>query len=246
MRHDVRDVILLRQNVDRATHGSGDVLAHRVHVLLGRLRLKNLIRRNLQGAEEQFLDLTRVIQLRHHGRPLHDRLNLGKPLRLREDRGVADGHHIQRPVEVRRVDLQPFNLGLHILFGQIGRVDAVEDLEAASHRVVQARMDAAEHDHTLLNQGHRRADRLVRVLVAQFLERSLHHTLTGIHQEAQKLKQRGARRVERHGHGKLANIVNKRPTLHLDHFGRLEVNRLTAGAALQLEQGRHVLDVRAV
>ena len=122
----------------------------------------------------------------------------------------------------------------------------MQDLETPGHRVVQASVNARKHHHTLLNQGHRGADRLVGVLVAQLLEGSLDDTLTGIHQEPQKLEQRRARRVERHRHGELAHVIDKSPAFHLDHFGRLEVDRLPARATLELQEGGDVLDVGAI
>ena len=107
-------------------------------------------------------------------------------------------------------------------------------------------MDAGEYHHPLLNQRHCRADRLIGVLVAQLLKAGLHNALAGVHQEAQQLKQRGARRIERHRHGELTHVINQRAALHLHHFSRLKVNGLAARAALEFQQGGDVLDVGAV
>ena len=111
---------------------------------------------------------------------------------------------------------------------------------------MQARVDGAEHHHALLDQCQRGTDRGVGVLVAQLFERGLHHTLARVHQKAEQLEQRGARAVERQGHGQLANVVDKRAAFELDHLGGLQVDGLSARAALEFEQRGDVLNVRRV
>ena len=61
MRHNVGDVILLWQHINRLPHRCGHVFADRVHIVLGRLRLKHLIIRDFEGAKEHLLDFARVI-----------------------------------------------------------------------------------------------------------------------------------------------------------------------------------------
>ena len=246
VRLDVRHVVLLGQHVDRAAHRCGHVLAHRVDVVLAWLGLQHVVRAELQVAQEHFLDLAQVVHLRHGGRALLHGLDLGEALGLAEDGRVAHGHNVHRTVEVLGLDVQAAFHGLDIFLGQVRAVDPVQDLEHAGHRVVQARVDRAEHHHALLDERQGRAHRGVGVLVRQLLERGLHHALAGVHQEAEQLEQRGARAVERQRHGQLANVVDQGAALDLDHLGRLHVDRLAAGPALELEQRRDVLDVGRV
>ena len=133
MRHDVRHVILLRHDINRPPHGGRDILADRVHVLGCRQRLQHFIRWHLEGAEEHLLHLPHVVHLRQGASTLHDRLHLGEALRFREDRRVADGDDIKRPIKVCRLNLNASILRLNILLSQIGAVDAVQDLEAPRH-----------------------------------------------------------------------------------------------------------------
>ena len=171
---------------------------------------------------------------------------MGKTLRFGKNCRVTDWNHVEGAVKIRRINFEAVNLIFDVLFGQVRRVNPVQNLKTPGHRVVQAGVNAREHDHALLDQGHCGADRLVGVLIAQLLKGSLDDTLTGLHQKAQKLKQRRARRVERHWHGDLADVVNHRAAVHLDHFGRLEVDRLPTRATLELQQGGDVLDVGTI
>ena len=246
MRLDVGHVVLLGQHVDRAAKRCGHVLAHRVDVILARLRLQHVVRAELQIAQEHFFDLAQVVHLRHGGRAGLNSLDLGKALGLAEDGRVADRHNVHRAVEVLGFDVQAVFHGLDVFLGQVRAVDPVQDLEHAGHRVVQARVDGAEHHHALLDERQGRAHRGVGILVGQLLERGLHHTLAGVHQEAEQLEQRGARAVERQGHGQLANVVDQGAALDLDHLGRLHVDRLASRATLELEQRGDVLDVGRV
>ena len=100
MHFEVRHVVLLRHHVHGPTHSGCDVLAHGVDVLLARLGLQDVVLVQLHAAQKHLLDLALVVHLRHHGGALQQRLDLRKPLRLAEDGGVADRHHIQRPVKI--------------------------------------------------------------------------------------------------------------------------------------------------
>ena len=108
-------------------------------------------------------------------------------------------------------------------------------------------MDRGEHGHALLDQGERRADWRVRVLVGEVVHRRADHALACIDHKAEQLEQGRRRRVERDRHGQLADVVHVEATLDLFDLRRLDVQRLAATcAALQLEHRRDVLDVRAV
>ena len=102
---EVSHVVLPWDDKDRATHGGGNILADGVYVLRAGLCLQHLIRTDLQIAKEHLLHFPLVIHLRNYCRPLHDRLNLRKPLCFTEDSWIADRDDIHRAIKVRRLNL---------------------------------------------------------------------------------------------------------------------------------------------
>ena len=111
---------------------------------------------------------------------------------------------------------------------------------------MQARVNRAEHHHALLDESQGCANRRVGILVRQFFKRGLNHAFARVDQKAKQLKQRWAGSVERNWHGQLANVVDQSASLDLDHFGRLQVEGLPAGAAFELQKRWDVLDVSRV
>ena len=127
-------MVLPWDHEDWATHGGGDILADGVDVLRPGLRLQHLIRTNLQIAQEHLLHIALVIHLGHNRRPLHDRLNLCKPLCLAKDRRVADWNDVHWAIKVRRLNIQTRLERLDIFVCQVSRIDAVQYLEHTRHR----------------------------------------------------------------------------------------------------------------
>ena len=111
---------------------------------------------------------------------------------------------------------------------------------------MQTRVNGAENHHSLLDQRHCSANRLIWVLIGQFFEGCLNNALSGVNQEAQKLEKHRARAVKRHRHGNFPHIVDHPAALDLDDLGGLDVQGLATGAALELQERRDVLDVGRV
>ena len=243
---NVCDVVLLWKNVNRTAKRCGDVLAYRINIVLTRLRLQHIFWAELQIAQEHFLNLARVVHLRQDRCTLLHRCDLGKTLSLAKNCRVADGNDVHWTVEILRMHIQASGIGFDVLIGKVCRVDAVQDFENPLHRVVQTRVDRAEHHHALLDQCQRCSDRLIGVGVAEFFKRGLHHAFACVHQEAEQLEQRRRRAVEWNRHGQLANVVDQRAALDLAHLGWLQVERLPTRSAFELEQRWDVLDVGRV
>ena len=139
------------------------------------------------------------------------------------------------------------DLFLDVLVVEVHRVEAVQDAEHLLHAVVHAGVDGAEHDHALLDLGERRADRRVGVAVGNVLHAGANDALARIDEEAKQREQNRRRLVVRQRHDQLADVVRRQTALDLHHLRRLYLKRLAAlAAALELEHGLAVADVRAV
>ena len=248
VRLEVGDVVLLRKRDDRSAQRGRDVLVDCVLLRWLQCWVEQLLRvRHAQCLKQTLLDLTLVVQLRQCGGALRHGLHLREALRLAEDRGVGHRHDIHRAFEVCAGGQHFADLVLHVGVVQIHRVEAVQDAQRAAHCAVQTRVDRREHGHALLDQGERRADWRVRVLVGQIVHGRADHALACVDHKAEQLEQSRRWRVERDRHGQLAYVVHVEATLDLFDLRRLDVQRLAAAcAALQLEHRRDVLDVRAV
>ena len=248
VRLQVRDVILLREGHDRPAHRRGHVLVDGVLLLRLHRRVEQLLRvRDLQRVEQALFDFAQVVQLRHGGSALRHGLHLSEALRLAEDVRVADGHHVERALEVGARGQLLADLGVHVLVVEVHGVEPVQDAQQLGHAVVQARVDGAEDDHALLDLGERGADRRVRVAVRDVIDRGADDALARVDEEAEQLIQNCGRWVVRQGHDQLADVVRRHAALDLHHLRRLDLEALPAlAAALQLQHGLAVADVRAV
>ena len=148
VRHEVQvdlqvsQVILLRERDDWTAHRGRNVLVDGIQLQwLGGWQQQVLALWHLQALKEHDLDLAQVIQLRHLLGSLHDGLHLGKPLGFAEDVGVADRHDVHRAFEVATLDQQLAGLVVHLFFGQVGLVQAEQQLQHTAHGVVQACVD---------------------------------------------------------------------------------------------------------
>ena len=248
MRLEVRDVVLIWEGRDRLAQRRHHVLVDRVLLLGLNGGEEQLVWvGDLERLEDALLNLAHVVQLRELRGALRHGLHLRKALRLAEDVGVADGHHVHRTLEVLAGGQLFADLLLRVLVVEVHAVEPVQDAEHARHCGVQSGVDRAEHDHALLEVGERRAHRRVRVAVRHVLEGRADDALTRVHEEAEQLEQHRAGRVERQRHRDLADVVHVQAALDLLDLCRLYVEGLPAArAALELEHRRRVVDVRAV
>ena len=67
--------------------------------------------------------------------------HLSKALGFTEDVGIADGHDVHRAFEVAALDQQFACLVIDLGFGQVGLVQAEQQLQHTAHGVMQTRMD---------------------------------------------------------------------------------------------------------
>ena len=241
-------MILLGEDHDRLAHGRRHVLVDGVALLGLHCRVEQLLGvGDLERVEDALLDLPQVVELRQHGRALRHRLHLREALRLRENVRVADRHHVERALEVGARGQLLAQLDVRLLVVEVHGVEAVQDGQQLLHRVVQAGVDGAEHDHALLDLGERRADRRVGVAVGDVLHAGADDALARIDQEAEQREQHRRRLVVRQRHDQLADVVRRHAALDLHHLRRLDLKALPAlAAALELEHRLAVADVRAV
>ena len=216
--------------------------------------------RRLAGIRDQFVDIghlqllehpvhhsTLIKNLREGLRQLQNRLHLRHALGLREDVRVADGHNIAVALEVFAFDWQLCHHITTLLLVQVPAVQASNDANDSALALVQARVDRGEHHSALLDQRLRGSHRHRRFCVGDLLFGGSHHALCGVSDPAQQLEQHFGRRVERHGHRDLADVVHAGGTLHLGNLSHLDLLTCARDAcALQLQHRGRVVDVRSV
>ena len=248
MHLQVRKMVLLRKCSNRTTQRRSHVLVDRIHLLGLRSRYQQLLNiRNAQLLQNALFNLANVVNLRKSRCSLAKSLNLSKSLRFRENVGVRNRNHIHRAQEVRPLDQQLASLVLDLLVLQIHRIDTMQNLQRATHRIVQPSVNCIEYNHALLNSRQLGANRHVALIVGNVLQGGANNALTRINQKAKQPEQRLRRLVERQRHRNLANIVTERTTLNLLHLGRINALRLTTLAAtLQLQHAGEVCNVCTV
>ena len=95
--------------------------------------MQHIISTNFQCTQKHLLNFALVIHLRHSCRALYDCLSLSKALSLTEDCRVTYWHNVHRTVKVLGLDIQTRCLRFDVFYGQVGTVDAVQDLEHTAH-----------------------------------------------------------------------------------------------------------------
>ena len=224
VRLEVGDVVLLREGDDRSAHCGRDVLVDRVLLLRLKRWVEQLLRvRYAQRLKQTLLNLAQVVQLRQCGGALRYRLHLRKALALAEDRGVGHRHNVHRAFEVCARGQHLADLVLDVAVVEIHRVEAVQDAQRARHCRMQTCVDRREDGHALLDQCKCRANRRVRVLVGEVVHRRADNALACLDHKAEQLEQCRRWRVERYGHGQLADVVHVEAALDLLDLRRLDV-----------------------
>ena len=100
---------------------------------------------------------------------------------------------------------------------------------------------------SLFNQRHRSADRCTITNLRHMVIGRGNHTLCQAVQITHELRKYGARRVERHGHGQLLDVINTRRALNIADLRNVDLRVLPDDPpALQLEHGRGVVDMGGV
>ena len=84
-------------------------------------------------------------------------------------------------------------------------------------------MNAGEHRRTLLDQRLSRAHGRARLHVSDLFFAGGHYPLGSVRKPAQKPEKHLAGRVERHGHGDLADVVHTGRTLNLGDLRDLHI-----------------------
>ena len=236
VRLDVAQVILL--GVSKGCLPDG----HR-HVLVGRVLLDRRGHINHQFVDSRHLDLLeealedcplveKLGVLLHDG---HNRLGLGHPLGFAEDVRVRDGNNVRHASKILPLDVQILHnlAALHIV--EVPTVDSAQNTQQTALRLVQTGVNGRENGCALLDQSLGGANRGVGVDIGDLFLCRGHHTLGRARQPAQKLEKNRRRRVEWHGHGQLAHIIDARSALDLHNLGDFDLLGLARDlAALEL------------
>ena len=180
----------------------------------------------------------------HHG---HDRLGLRHALRFGEDVRIRHRNHIGIPIEILALDVQFLHNVALVHLVQVPPVDTLQDLEHTRLRVVQTGVNGREHLRALLDQRLGGAHRGRGAHVGDLFLGGRDHALCGLGQEPHKLEQRLARRVERHRHGDLADVVHTRCAFDLGDLRYLDVLRLARYfRSFELKHRGRVINMRSI